>query len=143
MSGSQDRENGVRERFGQVRVVPNDDATLRAAESLACGTRQYCRALAQRILELAAGNQSRLMCSIEKDLASPFRDDLTHRLDRIRKERHGKSEGHQLRTDAPCNLGEQLKIDVQFRLVERNVHDLKPRNPAGPSVRLLECPPTG
>ena len=60
------------------RVVPQDHAALRSAESLAGRTGQNHRALVQRILELAAGDQAGLVRAVEDELSAPLGDDLAH-----------------------------------------------------------------
>ena len=40
----------------------------------------------------------------------------------------------------PCDLGEQLEVDLEFRFVERDVHDLKAAQSRGPVDAIARMP---
>ena len=125
------------ERLGERRVVPDDDAALRAAERLARRTGQHGRALAQRILELAAGDQAELVRAVEEDPPAPLRDDLGS----SRATGNGNSvidapSATSFGRTARATVAERVEVDLQLHRVEWDVDDLQPAH-AGRAVSAV------
>ena len=72
VGGGERGEDGVEQRRRELRVVPDHHARLRAGERLAGAAGHHRGALAQRVLELAAGDQAELVGAVEEDLAAPL-----------------------------------------------------------------------
>ena len=125
VSGRQDGEDGVGDGFGQLRVLPHDDAALRAAEGLARRSRHDGGALPQRVLKLAASYQPQLVRAIEEETASPPGDHLVHLAQWEREECHGGTQRDQLGAHKRGYLAEEVEVHFEFDGIERDVHDLE------------------
>ena len=84
------------------------------------------RAFAQRILELAAGDQADLMRAVEEYLAAPLRHDLAHLSEREWEQRHRCAQRDQLGPHQRRHLAEQIQIHHQLVGSIGHIHDLQP-----------------
>ncbi len=126
MRGGQHGEYGVGDRLSQRRVVPDDDAALRAAEGLARRAGHHRRALAQRVLELPSGHEADLVRAVEKELAAPFGQRLAHLAQGKGEQRHRRAQRHELRPNQRRGPAKQIEIDLQFHRIHGDVNDLQP-----------------
>ncbi len=125
MRGCQHGEDGVGQRFRQRRVVPDDEAALRAAEGFARRAGQHGRALAQRVLELPPGDEAGLMRPVEEQLAAPIGQDVAHLLHGEGEEGHRRAQGDQLRPNQRGHAPEQVEVDGQLLRVHRHIDHLQ------------------
>src|SRR5262249_38485358 len=120
------REDGSRERLGQRRIVPDEDAALWAAEGLASRAGHHRGALAKGVLELSAGHEAELMRAVKVDRAAPLGNDLAHLANGKGKERHRGAERDHLRADEARCLCEEVEVYFQLDRIDWHVDDLEP-----------------
>ena len=104
---------------------------LRAREGLAGRAGHQVRPFRERVLELPAADQAKLMRRVEEEPAAPLGDDLLHRPDRLRKQRHRQAECHQLRPGRPGDGAEGVDVDHELGRVHRDIDDLAPHHAGG------------
>ena len=144
VGGGERGEDRVQQRRRELEVVPHHHARLRAGERLARAAGEHRGALAQRVLELAAGDQAELVRAVEEDLPAP----LLRRCPRSRARGAGTGSWSRRARSASGALAwppaRRLRGRPRARSVSNGTSTMfRPRMPAGPSWRLLEWPPTG
>src|SRR5271157_4070015 len=143
MGRDENWEDGMSDWLGQVWVVPDDNATLRSTECFARGTGHHRRAFAQWILELTTRNQANLMCAVKENLAAhsatisliSCNGNGNKVIDAPSATSFGRTSGAILRNTSRSTISSSGSIGTSTIF--------NPRTPAGPSMRLLECPPNG